>query len=493
MKVAIAVLVWLTLALSACTPTGISVSNSARSGGSPSAVSVSHTQSVASGAGAASRVGTTPEAGPASYAPNVAFTLKTNIAEGRLAFVGVGGTIDGVANPTLRVKPGDVVQVTLINGDGAEHDISFPDFNAMSDHVMNKDASSVIIFRADKKGEFPYFCTVTGHRQAGMEGRLVVGEEGEVTSATAQSIVRDPTDLPPPLGVRAPQHVRVDLEALEVEGQLADGTTYTYWTFGGKVPGPFLRVRVGDTVELHLMNRANSKMIHSIDLHAVTGPGGGAAVMQVPPGQERSFTFKALNPGLYVYHCATPMVAHHIANGMYGLILVEPEGGLPSVDREFYVMQGEIYTSGPLGQHGHQEFSVNKLLAETPEYFVFNGAVGSLTTEHPLQAKVGETVRIFFGVGGPNFISSFHVIGEIFDRVYDQASLTTAPLTDVQTTLVPPGGATMVEFKLDVPGRYILVDHALSRLERGLAGYLLAEGPDNPDVFKGEPSLGSGH
>lgn len=494
-RAVVAVLVLLALALSACTPTGLSVSGPAQSDGSPSAAGVSHAQSVASGssASAARQAGTTPEASPASYTPNVTFTLKTNIAEGRLAFVGVGGTIDGVANPTLRVKLGDVVQVTLINGDGAEHDIFFPDFNAMSDHVMNKDASSVIVFRADKKGEFPYFCTVVGHRQAGMEGRLVVGEEGEAASAVGQSIVRDPTDLPPPISARAPQNVRVDLETLEIEGQLADGTTYTYWTFGGKVPGPFLRVRVGDTVELHLMNRANSKMIHSIDLHAVTGPGGGAAVMQVPPGQEGSFTFKALNPGLYVYHCATPMVAHHIANGMYGLILVEPAGGLPLVDREFYVMQGEIYTSGPLGQHGHQEFSVNKLLAETPEYFVFNGAVGSLTTEYPLHAKVGETVRIFFGVGGPNFVSSFHVIGEIFDRVYDQASLTAAPLTDVQTTLVPPGGATMVEFKLEVPGRYILVDHALSRLERGLAGYLLAEGPDNPDVFKGEPSPGSGH
>jgi nitrite reductase (NO-forming) len=224
-------------------------------------------------------------------------------------------------------------------------------------------------------------------------------------------------------------------------------------------------------------------MIHSIDLHAVTGPGGGAAVMQVPPDQEKAFTFQALNPGLYVYHCATPMVAHHIANGMYGLILVEPEGGLSPVDREFYVMQGEIYTQEPFGQQGHQEFDVEKLLNEMPEYFVFNGAVGALTEEQPLHAEVGETVRIYFGVGGPNFISSFHVIGEVFDRVYEQASLTVSPLTDVQTTLVPAGGATVVEFDLEVPGRYILVDHALSRLERGLVGFLLVTGEENPAVF----------
>lgn len=422
------------------------------------------------------------EGSPAEYTPNVTYTLKTNIAEGKMVFIGVGGTIDGVVNPTLRVNKDDIVQVTLINGDGAVHDIAFPEFKAKSDEVVGIGASSVIVFRADREGEFFYFCTVPGHRLAGMEGKIVVGKE-VVTAPRGVSIVRDPSDLPPPIGNRPPKTVRVELETVELVGNLADGTTYTYWTFGGKVPGPFIRVRVGDTVEVSLKNRVDSRMIHSVDFHAVTGPGGGAVLTQTPPGNETVFTFKALNPGLYVYHCATPMVAHHIANGMYGLILVEPERGLAPVDREFYVMQGEIYTLEPFGRHGRQEFSVAKLLDERPEYFVFNGAVGALTREHPMRAKVGETVRIFFGVGGPNFTSSFHVIGEIFDRVYDQASLTASPLTDVQTALVPAGGAAMVEFKLEVPGRYILVDHALSRLERGLVGFLMVEGPENPSVF----------
>ena len=425
--------------------------------------------------------------GQTAYTPNIAFTLKTGIAEGRLVFVGVGSDIEGVVNPALKVKTGDVVQVTLVNGDGAEHDVSVLDFNATSDHVVGKGASSVIVFRADRQGEFANFCTLPGHRAAGMEGKLIVGTGAQTAAPAGTSIVRDPTDLSAPIGKRAPQTVQVSLETYEVEGQLADGVTYTYYTFDGKVPGPFIRVRVGDTVQLSLKNRADSKMIHSIDLHAVTGPGGGANLMQVPPGQEKTFTFKVLNAGLFVYHCATPMVAQHMANGMYGLILVEPENGLPQADREFYVMQGELYTQGAFGQKGHQEFSVDKLLNERPEYLVLNGAVGSLTTQHPLQAKVGETVRIFYGVGGPNFTSSFHVIGEILDRVYNQASLTSAPLTDVQTTLVPPGGATMVEFKLDVPGRYILVDHALSRLERGLAGFLIVEGPQSPDVYREGP------
>ena len=311
--------------------------------------------------------------------------------------------------------------------------------------------------------------------------------------ATGVDVVRDPTDLPAPLEAREPTTVRIDLEAVEVEGQLADGTTFTYWTFNGAVPGPFFRVRLGDTIEVHMTNNTSSTMNHSVDFHAVTGPGGGAVMTQTQPGQESIFTAKALNVGLFVYHCATPMVAHHISNGMYGLILVEPEGGLPPVDREFYVMQGDIYTTGAFGEQGKQTTDVTKMLNEDPEYIVFNGAVGALTTQKPLKANVGETVRIFFGVGGPNLTSSFHVIGEIFDRVYDQASLTGAPLTDVQTTLVPPGGATMVEFDLEVPGNYILVDHALSRLQRGLAGYLIVEGPDAPEIFNGTPSPGSDH
>jgi nitrite reductase (NO-forming) len=322
-----------------------------------------------------------------------------------------------------------------------------------------------------------------------MEGKLIAGVPRPAAPAPALvGIVRDPADLPGPLMPRPPTTVRVELEAVEMVGRLAEDTTYTYWTFNGRVPGPFLRVRVGDTVEVHLKNQSTSRMIHSVDFHAATGPGGGAVLAQTPPGEVRVFTFKALNPGLYVYHCATPMVAHHVTSGMYGLILVEPEGGLLRVDREFYVMQGELYTQRPFGQHGPQEFSLEKLMAERAEYVLFNGAVGALTQEHPLQVQVGETVRLFFGVGGPNYTSSFHVIGEIFDRVYQQAALTATPLTNVQTTLVPPGGAAMLELKLEVPGRYILVDHALARVERGLVGFLLVQGPEHPEIFRSGPA-----
>jgi nitrite reductase (NO-forming) len=431
----------------------------------------------------------------ADYTPTVRYRLRTELAEGKMAFVGVGGAIEGVVNPMLRVNEGDVVQVSLVNNDGIEHDVVFSEFKAGTDRVNRKGASSVTVFRADQAGEFAYFCSLPGHRQAGMEGKILVGGVRAPVAVLppSVSIVRSPIDLPGPAAPGPPRTVKVELEAVELVGRLANETTYNYWTFNGKVPGPFLRVRRGDTVELSLKNNGNSRMIHSVDLHAVTGPGGGAVMTQTPPGETKAFRFKALNPGLYVYHCATPMVANHISSGMYGLILVEPPGGLPKVDHEFYVMQGELYTDRPFGQRGHDEFSVEKLLAERPEYLVFNGAVGALTTEHPMKAKVGDTVRIYFGVGGPNVTSSFHVIGEIFDRVYGEAAMGSTIMTNVQTAMVPAGGATIVEFTLEVPGRYILVDHSLSRLERGLAGFLVVEGPDSPEVFHGDGASMAGH
>jgi len=296
-------------------------------------------------------------------------------------------------------------------------------------------------------------------------------------------IGKDPTDIPAPITRKEPQTIKVELETVELEARLDDRTTFRFWTFNGTVPGPFVRVRVGDTVEVTLKNAENSSMMHNVDFHATTGPGGGAEATTAAPGETKGFTFKAMNPGIYVYHCAVPPVAMHIANGMYGMILVEPEEGMPPVDREFYVMQGEIYTEEAFGSSGLLTESYEKLLNERPEYFVLNGHVGALTEHFPLKSKVGETVRIYFGVGGPNFTSSFHVIGEIFDKVYQLGSVTSPPLTDVQTVTVPAGGATIVEFKTEVPGRYVLVDHALSRVERGLAGFLIVEGEQNHEIF----------
>ena len=340
---------------------------------------------------------------------------------------------------------------------------------------------------------------------AGAVGILAISTLGfavEVETVISQTPVPKPSDMglmaeeravlsqaplvPPPIRRNYAAKVTVELEVREVVRQLSDGVEYLFWTFGGDVPGSFIRVREGDQIEFRLHNHPTSKMPHNIDLHAVTGPGGGAASSFTAPGHTSQFSFKALNPGLYVYHCATAPVGMHVANGMYGLILVEPKAGLPSVDREYYVMQSEVYTAGRFGEEGLQAFDQEKALDERPSYIVFNGSVGSLVGDNALKAKVGETVRLYVGNGGPNAVSSFHVIGEIFDKVYQEGGVIPTQ-QHVQTTLVPPGGSAMVEFKLEVPGTFILVDHALFRaFNKGALGMLKVEGPSNLLVYSGK-------
>lgn len=355
---------------------------------------------------------------------------------------------------------------------------------------------------------------------------------------TSQDISHRADDLPPPITRTQNQKVLVELETKEVTAEISPGITYEYWTYNGTVPGPFIRVKEGDTVEVrlthahehataslgtdqtfaidafpvnvaeahgdeadghmdmddaHMPNMSQTEHeaaghgAHSVDLHAVLGPGGGAMLMQVKPNETNAFEFKATRPGLYIYHCASPHIPTHIANGMYGMILVEPKEGLTKVDHEYYVMQGELYTKGKFGEKGHQEFDVEKLKDEHPEYFVFNGRVGALTGERALQSKVGETVRIFFGVG--TFVpSNFHVIGGIMDKLYPEGDIISPPHRNIQTTLVPAGGAMMTEFKTEVPGKLLLVDHALMRaIDKGAVGELIVTGDEQPDLFKKVP------
>ncbi|MRX10138.1 nitrite reductase, copper-containing [Pseudoduganella sp. FT25W] len=291
-----------------------------------------------------------------------------------------------------------------------------------------------------------------------------------------------PPQLPPQITRKTPAHVVVDLTVEEVQREIAPGTLYTFWTFGGTVPGKMIRVREGDTVELHLQNLPDNRLPHNIDLHAVTGPGGGAAQTLIAPGNEASFTFKALNPGLYVYHCATAPVGMHVANGMYGMILVEPKEGMSKVDKEYYVMQGDFYTSGTYRAPGPQAFDQQKAIDEKPTYVIFNGADGALTGANALTANTNEKVRMFFGVGGPNITSSFHIIGAIFDKVYTEGGKHYQE--QVQTTMVPAGGSTIVEFTPRVPGNLTLVDHSLTRaFNKGAIGLLTVSGPEQLDIY----------
>jgi len=316
-------------------------------------------------------------------------------------------------------------------------------------------------------------------------GGSAKGDFGPPKGDPIKAELTDAPNVPPPIKRDHPAKVVVNLEVKEVTLQIADGVEYTFWTFGGKVPGKFIRVRQGDTVEFHLQNHPDNKMPHNIDLHAVTGPGGGAASSFTAPGHESQFTFKALNQGLYVYHCATAPVGMHIANGMYGLILVEPPQGLPPVDKEYYIMQGDFYTVGKYREKGHQPFDMQKAIEENATYVLFNGSEGSLVGDKAIKAKVGETVRLFVGNGGPNLVSSFHVIGEIFDKVFTEGG--TRYQENVQTTLVPAGGSAIVEYKVEVPGTYILVDHSIFRtFNKGALGMMKVEGADNKATYSGK-------
>lgn len=314
---------------------------------------------------------------------------------------------------------------------------------------------------------------------------LLLNNYGAENLPIEHAILTSPPMVPPPINRDYPARVVVKMETIERVGTMTDGVEYVYWSFGGTVPGNFIRVRQGDEIEFHLSNNPDSKMPHNIDLHAVTGPGGGAVSSFTAAGHTSVFSFKTLNPGLYIYHCATAPVGMHIANGMYGLILVEPEAGMTKVDKEYYVVQGDFYTKGAFGEAGLQPFDMDKAIREQPDYVVFNGSVGSMTGEKSLTANVGETVRLYVGNGGPNLVSSFHVIGEIFDRVFvEGGSLINH---NVQTTLIPAGGSAIVEFKVDVPGNFLMVDHSIFRaFNKGALGIIKVDGLDNMSIYSGK-------
>jgi nitrite reductase (NO-forming) len=326
---------------------------------------------------------------------------------------------------------------------------------------------------------------VTSTAAADETGGSRKGDFGPPQGEPVHAVLTSPPNVPPATQRHAPAKVIVDLEVKEVDMEIAEGVTYTFWTFGGTVPGSFIRVRQGDTVEFHLKNHPSSKMPHNIDLHGVTGPGGGAASSFTAPGHQSQFTFKALNQGIFVYHCATAPVGMHVANGMYGLILVEPPEGLPAVDHEYYVMQGDFYTVGKYREKGYQAFDMQKAIDERATYVLFNGAESALTGPRALKADVGQHIRLFVGNGGPNLVSSFHVIGEIFDKVQYEGG--TRFQENVQTTLIPAGGAAIVEFHTEVPGNYILVDHSIFRaFNKGALAMLEVKGEQRAAIYSGK-------
>ena len=335
---------------------------------------------------------------------------------------------------------------------------------------------------AQKPAEQTASASAPAASEAPASGAQAAAETPAAELPVIDAVTTHAPEVPPAIDRDHPARVRVKMETVEKTMKMDDGVEYHYWTFNGDVPGRMIRVREGDTVEVEFSNNPSSTVPHNVDFHAATGPGGGAEASFTAPGRTSTFSFKALQPGLYIYHCAVAPVGMHIANGMYGLILVEPKEGLPKVDKEFYIVQGDFYTKGKKGAQGLQPFDMDKAIAEQPEYVVFNGHVGAIAGDNALKAKAGETVRMYVGNGGPNLVSSFHVIGEIFDKVYVEGGKLINE--NVQSTLIPAGGAAIIEFKADIPGSYTVVDHSLFRaFNKGALGQLKVEGAENPEIM----------
>lgn len=312
----------------------------------------------------------------------------------------------------------------------------------------------------------------------------------------ADRIAGDPADVPAPIDREQPATHDITMQAEEVEAEIEPGVTFTFQTFDGQVPGPMIRVRQGDTINLTFENLESSQLPHNVDFHAAYGTGGGSIATNADPGESNTMSFKAMYPGAYIYHCAVPDLDYHISSGMFGLILVEPEQGLPPVDREFYLGQHEIYTDRRRGVEGQHRFDIEAMVNEEPTYVLFNGEKYPFTPDNygPMEANVGETVRMYLVVGGPNVSSNFHAIGNVWSRAYRDGGLPEdEPLEayadkNIQTMKVPPGSCMIGDMETPVPERIFLVDHALSRYARkGLGAYLDVTGEKDPEIFDPSP------
>ncbi len=282
---------------------------------------------------------------------------------------------------------------------------------------------------------------------------------------------------PPPTITRPPTTVKITLQVLEHVVQISDLNNqpifYHAWTFNNTIPGPIIRVRANDTIQFTLLNSANSTQSHSVDFHAAQGP-PSVYFGEANPDSSFQTTFNITKPGVYLYHCGTPPVPMHLTNGMYGMIIVDPAGGLPPA-REFALVQSEFYVQ--LGSDGVYEENMASALNGSPDYQAFNGFTDQYLGANALQAKVGEKVRIFVVNAGPNVFSAFHNIGAIFDKVYEEGSLTSPPLLDVQTATVAPGGSGVFELSYKLAGNYPIVSHAIWSLMKGLVAMVHVTDP----------------
>jgi nitrite reductase (NO-forming) len=414
-------------------------------------------------------------------------------ASGRVVEVAVEARDMRFEPASVEVTAGDRLVLVVTNVDDTVHDLVL-DSGAASGRLAAGVTTRLDVGVVGRS--LAGWCSVAGHRQMGMTFEVVVAGEGVAAAGPASApggvagdggpsapvpmdllappgdgaVVRDATLAPTPTGT---VH-RVTLEVTEAEQEVAPGVTRTVWTFGGTVPGPTLRGKVGDTFEITLVN--DGSLGHSIDFHA-----GALApdrpMRTIEPGESLTYTFTANRSGVWMYHCSTMPLSLHIANGMFGAVVVDPPG-LPAVDRELLVVQSELYVTADPGP-GEALTDEAKLVLEQPDGVVFNGHA-SQYRHAPLEARAGERVRFWVLDAGPNRSSAFHVVGGQFDTVYSEGAYLLGgpagaggdPTGGAQVLALEPGQGGFVELVVPEAGTYPFVSHRMVDAERGASGLL---------------------
>ncbi len=387
----------------------------------------------------------------------------------------------GFKPANVSVPAAGTYAVTLRNTGSVAHDITFADGTKIAAEAGATASGSVNVPAAG----ISFICSVVGHEAAGMKGAIKVagqtasgGADDHGGAAPATNVAADPNapkytlyDATAPKVLAGTVH-DIDLVATEKKMTVADGFVQAVWTFNGTVPGPVIRVHLGDTIRVHLKNPATNQLAHSVDFHA-SQVAWNDEMTSIKPGEEKLYEWKADYAGVWMYHCGTAPALHHIANGMYGMVIVEPKGGFKPVDREFALVQSEWYL-GPQGQP--TDLAKASTGNPAPDYVVFNG-VANQYKDNPLAVPTGGTVRLFVLDAGPSIDSSFHIVGTIFDTVIKegiQLSPSNPGRYGSQAVDLSPAQGAIIELKTAEDGLYPIVTHAFNFVGRGALGLLKA-------------------
>ena len=422
----------------------------------------------------------TPAASPSGSAP-----AATSPSGGEAGTIEIHAFDLGFDPSNLEVPEAGRYALTFVNDGGAPHDITFPDGTKLVASGGESDTGEVEI---PAEG-LAFICSIPGHKEGGMVGQLTVA--GAAAASPSQpagedhggpgpetEIAADPNAPPPAVHDPVAPELRegtvheLDLEMTERVMTVAEGYQQAVWTFGDTVPGPVLRVKVGDTIRVTLTNPADNQLAHSMDFHS-SMVAWNDEMTSINPGETKVYEWQAVHAGVFMYHCGTTPTLHHIANGMYGMVIVEPTEGLDPVEHEFALVQSEWY----LGEQGQvTDLTKAAAAAADPEFVVFNG-VASQYVDAPIEVPTGERVRVYVLNAGPNVDSSFHVVGTIFDRVVKEGmelEVGNAGNWGAQAMDLSPAQGGFVEFTLAEDGLYPLVTHAFNYVGRGAVGLFQA-------------------